>query len=90
MKGFFMTDKMTPKKRGLYDKYEVRKIRGETDPGAQYFVLRIDTDPSAQFALWAYIRDMRRRDEAFANELQTWLFDVVPDFVPPAWLLPDD
>ena len=34
--------------KGLYGKYVVRKRDGETDPDAQYRVLRIDTDPIAR------------------------------------------
>ena len=41
--------------KGLYKKYIITKANGEPiDPEAQYFVLRIDTDPHAREALKAY------------------------------------
>ena len=40
--------------RGLHAKYQVTKIEGQTDPKAQYFVLRLDTDPHARVAVAAY------------------------------------
>ena len=42
-------------KQGLYDKYIITKTDGSpVDPHAQYFVLRIDTDPCARLALDHY------------------------------------
>jgi predicted transcriptional regulator len=41
--------------RGWYDKYEVSKTDGsELDTRADYFVLRLDTDPAARAAALAY------------------------------------
>jgi hypothetical protein len=55
----------------LYNKYNVTKANGEaTDPNAQYFVLRIDTDPAARVALiqYAYAQD----DLEFREQLLQW------------------
>jgi hypothetical protein len=64
----------------LYDKYQVTKKEGPTDPHAQYFVLRIDKDPRACLALRAYINDLLTTndhfDNRFAEELQQWLAKV--------------
>lgn len=40
--------------QGLYDKYYVTKTEGATDPNANYFVLRMDTDPLAREAAKYY------------------------------------
>ena len=34
--------------RGLHAKYRVTKRNGSTEPDADYFVLRLDTDPAAR------------------------------------------
>jgi hypothetical protein len=55
----------------LFGKYNVTKANGEpTDPEAQYFVLRIDTDPAALVALiqYAYAQD----DLIFREQLLQW------------------
>lgn len=55
----------------LYNKYNVTKANGEpTDPNAQYFVLRIDTDPAARVALIQYA--YTQEDLAFREELLDW------------------
>lgn len=42
--------------KGIYNKYEIRKRNGEPiDEDAVYFVLRLDTDPAARYAMWKYI-----------------------------------
>lgn len=45
------------KVRGLYNKYEVKKTHGETDPKAVYWVLRLDENKYARqaAALYAYL-----------------------------------
>ena len=61
----------------LYDKYVVSKTDGTpTDPDAEYFVLRIDTDPHARSALAYYARCMMGHDVGFAEELRSWLREV--------------
>ncbi len=57
----------------LFDKYIVSKSRGHTDPDAQYFVLRIDTDPAARYALNAYALHIFKNDPKFAAELLAWV-----------------
>jgi hypothetical protein len=58
----------------LFGKYEIKKVHGETDPNAQYFVLRIDTDPAARAALLVYADQIKDDDPEFAKELQAWVF----------------
>ena len=58
----------------LFGKYEIKKVHGETDPNAQYFVLRIDTDPAARAALLVYADQIKDVDPEFAKELQAWVF----------------
>ena len=45
---------MSDKLRGLYQKYRVTKVEGETDPKAIYIVLRVDTDIHARLAILLY------------------------------------
>ena len=57
----------------LFGKYEIKKVDGSpTDPKAQYFVLRIDTDPAARAALLVYADQVKDSDPEFAKELQAW------------------
>lgn len=59
---------------GLYNKYAVTHADGSpTDPNAQYFVLRIDTDYAARWALSTYISSIQDRDPEFARQLAEWL-----------------
>jgi len=44
---------------GLFDKYEVIKKDGTTDPYADYFVLRLDKDPHAIVAAKAYAESIK-------------------------------
>jgi hypothetical protein len=54
----------------LYNKYKVTKSDGSpVDLNAQYFVLRVDTDPAARFALVAYANFIKRSDPQFSREL---------------------
>lgn len=60
----------------LYGKYEVRKTDGTPiDPEAQYFVLRLDTDPTAQNAALTYATYISGSDPEFAKELENWVFE---------------
>jgi hypothetical protein len=45
--------------QGLYDKYDIVKKNGQTDPEAIYFVLRLDTDPHARAAALAYAHSVK-------------------------------
>lgn len=45
--------------QGLYDKYDIVKKNGQTDPEAVYFVLRLDTDPHARVAALAYAQSVK-------------------------------
>ncbi len=58
----------------LFGKYHIEKMDGSpVDPKAQYFVLRIDTDPNARVALHAYAENISRSDPLFSEELLAWL-----------------
>ena len=70
--------------RGLDKKrYTVTKTEGDTDPDAQYFVLRIDKDPAARIALRAYAKlalsgRFYNIDASLGHALQQWLLDTLP------------
>lgn len=59
----------------LYRKFEIAKTDGTpVDPDAQYFVLRIDTDPAARVALLAYAGEMMKNGEVeFSNQIVEWV-----------------
>ena len=62
------------KQKGLYRKYRIEKTDGSTtDPKAQYFVLRIDTDPHARVALGAYTMSVFIDNPQLACDLAAWL-----------------
>lgn len=65
-------------KHGGYNKrYNVTKTDGtETDPHADYFVLRIDKDPHALVALEAYANSVRVDNEQLANDLECKIKDI--------------
>jgi len=70
-----------PEPTGLYGKYRIAKADGSpTDPGAQYFVLRIDTDQAARMALFTYADYIEHDQPEFAAELRQWLDDTGPGF----------
>jgi len=60
---------------GLYHKYKVEKENGEPiSPDAQYFVLRIDTDPAARAAMLTYADEIEKNHEAgFAARIREWV-----------------
>jgi hypothetical protein len=58
----------------LHGKYNVTKVEGDTDPNAQYFVMRIDTDMHAQLAVMHYALLMEGIGEVeFAEQLRDWV-----------------
>ena len=64
-------------KQGLYDKYIITKTDGSpVDPHAQYFVLRIDTDPCARLALdhsAQYLERYEVGSPQLEDEIYQWL-----------------
>jgi hypothetical protein len=58
--------------RGLYGKYNVTKRHGPTDPEAQYFVLRLDTDPIALAAARFYAAEVMDENPQLAHDLADW------------------
>lgn len=58
----------------LFDKYNITKTNGEPiDPNAQYFVLRVDTDPAARAAVLEYARQIQLDDFDFSEQLREWV-----------------
>jgi hypothetical protein len=58
--------------RGLCGKYKIEKRDGSTDPNAEYFVLRIDKDPHARFAAYAYADVCEKDNSLLADDLRNW------------------
>lgn len=76
---------MSYKEGGWQQKYQIKKIvtlhgperDGETkqividpDPNAVYFVLRLDTDPHARNAAFAYARSVQSENPQFAKDIR--------------------
>ena len=62
---------------GLYERYRVEKLKGETDPNAKYFVLRLDASGSddvhvaaCQEAALLYAKLIRSRIPLLARDLE--------------------
>jgi hypothetical protein len=53
---------MREEDEGMYDKYHVEKKDGTTDPHADYFVLRIDSDIHARVAALAYAESIKEQN----------------------------
>jgi hypothetical protein len=67
---------------GLFNKYIVQKSDGSPiDPNAQYFVLRVDTDPAARAALKVYAAYVDEDQPNFSDELYRWVdkYDSAPN-----------
>jgi hypothetical protein len=64
--------------KGLYQKYEVRRTDGSSEPGGkhegcQYFVLDMDHDPYAVDALEAYMKACYPTYRRLAEHLRIWV-----------------
>ena len=60
----------------LFNKYKIKKTDGSpVDPKAEYFVLRLDTDPAARYAVIAYADFIRQDDpeSGLARDLYVWV-----------------
>ena len=58
----------------LYGKYNIKKANGQpTDPKAQYFVLRLDTDPAARAAMLTYANEVEAVEPEFAAQIRWWV-----------------
>ena len=63
-------------KSGLYGKYIIQKADGSTvDPKADYFILRLDTDPYARIAALEYA--IQTDDQNLGKQLEARVFDHV-------------
>ncbi len=57
--------------KGLYGKYVITKADGSpTAPEADYFVLRLDTDPAARHAARTYARNIQSKNPTLAKDLR--------------------
>lgn len=57
--------------KGLYNKYIVLKMDGSPiDKNADYFVLRLDTDPIARTAAIVYAQNIEGYNRDLANDLK--------------------
>ena len=55
----------------LYGKYDIKKANGQpTDPKAEYFVLRLDTDPAARAAMLTYANEVETVEPEFAADIR--------------------
>lgn len=61
----------SPETPGLFQKYVVTKANGEAvAPGADYFVLRLDTDKRARHAARTYARNIESVNPRLAQDLR--------------------
>lgn len=59
---------------GVANKYNITKRNGHPiDPEARYFVLRVDKDPNARLALFAYATSVQACNLELRTDLLTWL-----------------
>lgn len=56
--------------RGIYNKYTVTKNDGVEDPTADYFVLRIDSDPHARKSAIAYADSVQEDNPNLAFDIR--------------------
>lgn len=67
-------------KKGIYHKYAISHVDGSPiDPKAQYFVLRVDSDPSAYAALVAYHDSVKLDNPELAHDLALWMLSISAD-----------
>ena len=63
--------------KGLFDKYKISKTDGTpSDSQALYFVLRLDTDPIAREAAWAYINSALLNNDELTADLGDLLLSL--------------
>ena len=70
------------KKGGYKKRYIISKTNGKpVDPMADYFVLRLDADPHARKALYAYSDSVKYDNPKFASEIITHLRQVEKNII---------
>jgi hypothetical protein len=63
------------KQRGWYLKYIIEKADGSpVDPNADYFILRLDTDPAARKAALAYAEAIEESNPVLASDLRSRVY----------------
>ncbi len=60
--------------RGLFHKYHVSRTDGTREEGADYFVLRLDTDAAARAVLLVYAQLVAAANPLLAHDLRERLF----------------
>ena len=60
---------MSKTTEGIFDKYNISKKDGTTDPLADYFVLRLDKDPHAIVAAKAYAESVKPENINLAMDI---------------------
>jgi hypothetical protein len=56
--------------KGLYNKYNIQKNGKDTDPDADYFALRLDTDENARQAMLLYAHLIRLGNPILAKDIR--------------------
>ena len=60
--------------KGLRNKYVVTKADGsDVGPDANYFVMRVDTDKHAVYAMQAYAHSVKHDNPKLSKEIELWL-----------------
>jgi len=73
--------------RGIFGKYMIAKVDGSpVDPAADYFVLRLDTDPHARVAALAYARSVKTDNVELAKDLALLVYAYDPVAPRVKWL----
>lgn len=80
-------EKKTDRYRGMYQKYEVRRTDGSSEPGGkhdgcQYFVLDLTHDKYAGAAMMAYSRACYQDFPALSNELRVVAAGLISGIIP--------
>lgn len=68
--------------RGLHKKYNVRRQDGNTEPEAEYLVLRLDTDKHARAAAFEYAKACEGDNPELAQDIRDKVWDIVRDSSP--------
>ncbi len=67
--------------KGLYDKYNVQKNGKDTDPNADYFALRLDTDENARQAMLLYAHLIQTANPILAKDIRKKIVNYDKDCV---------
>lgn len=81
---------MGDKTKGLYRKFEVRRVDGNSEPGrkhhgCEYFVLDVTHDKHAEAAILAYVESCKSEYPLLAADLQARFSDPAKPIQPERW-----